>query len=156
LSGSDIRRIFVYGTLRRDARGAVQNALMRDWVFEGYGRVPADLYDLGAYPGAVPNPTARVRGEVYRLRDGISPDADTLGALDRHEGDEFERGLIEVALENAETAQAWIYWYRLEPRRPRITSGDYLERAGAVPCSSGPEDDQRRAGDDPHGEQRRE
>jgi gamma-glutamylcyclotransferase (GGCT)/AIG2-like uncharacterized protein YtfP len=125
LSGPDVRRIFVYGTLRRDARGAVQNALTRGWVFEGYGSVAAVLYDLGAYPGAVPDPTgsAQARGEVYRL-----PDPPKLDALDRHEGAEFERELVEVELAQGGSALAWIYWYRPEPRGRRIVSGDYLER----------------------------
>jgi gamma-glutamylcyclotransferase (GGCT)/AIG2-like uncharacterized protein YtfP len=130
------QRVFVYGTLRKDARGSVQNALTRDWVFEGYGRVSADLYDFGAYPGAVRCPTggSSLRGELYRL-----PDApDVLPLLDHYEGcgaghappHEFERELVEVALEQGGRAQAWVYWYRPEPKGRRLTSGDYLERTG--------------------------
>lgn len=129
-------RVFVYGTLRRDARGSVQNALTRDWVFEGYGTVAAELYDFGAYPGAVPcfAPGPRVRGELYGLPD--APDA--LLLLDHYEGCgpghappyEFERALVDVTLEKGGAATAWIYWYRPKPLGRRLPSGDYLERTG--------------------------
>ena len=129
-------RVFVYGTLRRDARGSVQSALTRDWTFEGYGKIAAELYDFGAYPGAVPSvdPGARVRGELYRLPDaGV-----TLELLDHYEGCgpghappfEFERAMVDVQLEQGGTARAWIYWYQPEPRGRRLPSGDYVERTG--------------------------
>jgi gamma-glutamylcyclotransferase (GGCT)/AIG2-like uncharacterized protein YtfP len=128
-------RVFVYGTLRRDARGQTQSPLCRGWAFEGYGMVQAELYDFGAYPGAVASaaPDARVRGEVYRL-----PDTDeTLRLLDHYEGCgpedrppfEFEREIVEIALEDGRPATAWIYWYRPTPLGRRLASGDYLERA---------------------------
>ena len=129
-------RVFVYGTLRRDARGVVQSPLARGWVFEGYGSVGAELYDFGAYPGAVPSsaPGAKVLGELYRLPDT----GETLELLDHYEGcgpghpppHEFEREVVEVDLEDGGTARAWIYWYRPEPRGRRLPSGDYLERTG--------------------------
>lgn len=129
-------RIFVYGTLRKDALGRITSPLARGWTFEGYGTVAAELYDFGAYPGAVPSSgtSARVRGEVHRLPDGD----ETLLLLDQYEGcgpgdpepHEFERALVDVTLEGGGTARAWIYWYRPEPRGRRLASGDYLERTG--------------------------
>lgn len=128
--------VFVYGTLRKDARGRVPAPLTRGWTFEGYGSVPAELYDFGAYPGAVPVPNgkSRVRGEVHRLPDT----GETLRLLDHYEGCgpqdrqpyEFERELVEVDLEGGGTAQAWIYWYRPVPRGRRLETGDYMERSG--------------------------
>jgi gamma-glutamylcyclotransferase (GGCT)/AIG2-like uncharacterized protein YtfP len=129
-------RVFVYGTLRKDALGSVTSPLARGWTFEGYGTIPAELYDFGAYPGAVPSrdPAARVRGEVHRL-----PDTDeTLVLLDRYEGcgpedprpHEFERAPVAVTLEDGRTTRAWVYWYRREPKGRRLPSGDYLERTG--------------------------
>jgi gamma-glutamylcyclotransferase (GGCT)/AIG2-like uncharacterized protein YtfP len=117
--------VFVYGTLRKDARGPVQAALTRGWSFLGYGTVAADLYDLGAYPGAVPSVVAgaRVRGELYRVPN----EPGTLTRLDHHEGEEFERAPVDVTLDSGETESAWIYWYRREPGGRRMGSGDYLE-----------------------------
>jgi gamma-glutamylcyclotransferase (GGCT)/AIG2-like uncharacterized protein YtfP len=132
----DEARVFVYGTLRKDARGPRQTALTRDWSFEGYGTVAAELFDFGAYPGAVPSraPGATVRGEIYRLPEV----AETLALLDQYEGcgpghdepHEFARALVDVATEAGRTTRAWIYWYRLDPRGRRLPSGDYTERTG--------------------------
>ena len=130
--------VFVYGTLRRDERGPIQQALTNGWEFLGHGTVAADLYDLGAYPGAVPRSAGdpRVRGEIYRVPN----DAEGLARLDRHEGcspdharpHEFARALVEVTLDSGGTAEAWIYWYGWEPDGRRIASGDYSGREGAV------------------------
>ncbi len=128
-------RVFVYGTLRKDARGSVQNALTRDWVFEGYARVQAELFGFGAYPGAVPSDAGcGVWGELYRVPE----ERETLALLDQYEGCglghippyEFERELTDVVLDGGAVAEAWIYWYRPEPRGRRLPSGDYLERTG--------------------------
>jgi gamma-glutamylcyclotransferase (GGCT)/AIG2-like uncharacterized protein YtfP len=126
----------VYGTLRKDARGRTPQPLTRGWTFEGYGSVPAELYDFGAYPGAVQSAAdgVRVRGEVHRLPDT----GETLRLLDHYEGCgphdrppyEFERKLVDVALDGGDSVLAWIYWYRPAPRGRRLTSGDYLERTG--------------------------
>ncbi|HSH74878.1 MAG TPA: gamma-glutamylcyclotransferase family protein [Longimicrobiales bacterium] len=129
-------RVFVYGTLRKDAWGRAPSPLTRGWTFEGYGTVAGELYDFGAYPGAVPTEEARsrVRGEVHRLPDA----GETLRLLDHYEGCgpedrppyEFERELVDVALDDGGTVHAWIYWYRRAPRGRRLSSGDYLERTG--------------------------
>jgi len=128
--------MFVYGTLRKDARGQMLSPLCRGWVFQGYGTVPGELYDFGAYPGAVPtgSPEARVLGELYEL-----PDPETMiPPIDRYEGcteedpapHEFERELADVAMEDGTARRAWIYWYRPEPLGRRLSSGDYLQRTG--------------------------
>jgi len=116
--------IFVYGTLRRAARGPVQEALTRGWVFEGGGRVAGELFDFGPYPGAVAaTPGASwVRGEVHRIPTSVG----TLAELDRHEGEEFERVRVTVSLDGGGEARAWIYWYRGAHRGRRVPSGDYI------------------------------
>jgi gamma-glutamylcyclotransferase (GGCT)/AIG2-like uncharacterized protein YtfP len=129
--------MFVYGTLRKDARGQMLSPLCRGWIFRGYGTVPGELYDFGAYPGAVPanaDSATRVVGEVYELPE---PRA-MLPPIDRYEGcsehdpppHEFERERVEVTMEDGPTLAAWIYWYRPEPLGQRLASGDYLQRTG--------------------------
>ena len=126
--------MFVYGTLRKDTRGQVPSPLCKGWIFVGYGTVGARLYDFGAYPGAVPSdaPDERVTGELYRL-----PVPETmLPPIDRYEGcskddewpHEFERELVPVQMDDGSVVDAWIYWYRLEPKGRLLASGDYLER----------------------------
>jgi len=133
--------VFVYGTLRKDARAQTLSPLCEGWLFRGYGAVRGRLYDFGAYPGAVPteSPEARILGEVYEL-----PDPETmLPPIDRYEGcsdedpqpHEFERALVDVALADGGACRAWIYWYRPTPRGRRLESGDYLQRTGDRPPS---------------------
>lgn len=129
--------VFVYGTLRKDARGQVLSPLCRDWVFKGYGSAPGVLYDFGAYPGAVRSekPGARIQGELYDL---VHPET-RLPPIDRYEGcsdedpqpHEFEREVVDVDMEDGSVVQAWIYWYRPEPRGQLLGSGDYLQRMKA-------------------------
>jgi gamma-glutamylcyclotransferase (GGCT)/AIG2-like uncharacterized protein YtfP len=133
--------MFVYGTLRKDARGQVLSPLCRDWIFQGYGSVLGELYDFGAYPGAVQaqSSNARIVGELYDVPDP----AEVIPLIDQYEGcseidpppHEFERALVDVDLNDGRSARAWIYWYRLGPRGRRLESGDYLQRTGDTPRS---------------------
>lgn len=126
--------VFVYGTLRKDARAQVLSPLCRGWVFRGYGSVPGVLYDFGAYPGAVPSeePGRRIVGELYELPDPAA----MLPPVDRYEGcsdddelpHEFERELVDVRMDDGSQVRAWIYWYRPRPQGRELESGDYLER----------------------------
>ena len=133
--------VFVYGTLRRDARPHGLTPLCRGWLFEGYGSVPGVLYDFGAYPGAVPSEASsrRVRGELYELP---SP-PHVLRLLDRYEGCgeedeapyEFEREVVDIAMEDGTVRKAWIYWYRGGVAGRELPSGDYMERMRTRPSA---------------------
>lgn len=130
--------VFVYGTLRKDARGQRLSPLCQGWVFRDYGSVEGELYDFGAYPGAVQaeSSEARILGEVYELPDP----ATMLPPIDEYEGcgerdprpHEFERALVEVDLEGGGVSVAWTYWYKPEPLGRRLESGDYLQRTGDI------------------------
>jgi gamma-glutamylcyclotransferase (GGCT)/AIG2-like uncharacterized protein YtfP len=119
--------LFVYGTLRRDGGGPAHGYLARGATYAGAGRVRGRLYDLGAYPGAVPAAPAGtppegsaavravVHGELYRMRD----QAALLALLDVHEGcntdddepSEFVRATTPVEVDDGPPRIAWIYWY---------------------------------------------
>ena len=132
---SDMTRLFVYGTLKRDSRNSILHLLDRDATFIGYARMRGLLFDLGMYPGVVASPDSDtwVHGEVYALR---SP-SDSLARLDTYEGcgindpdtHEFERIAHEVELTSGETNVAWVYIYKGPTSgRPEIQSGNYLLR----------------------------
>ena len=126
--------LFVYGTLRRGGEG--RRLLERlGGVYVGKGSVAAELYDLGAYPGALKSqdPSSRVVGEVYRLSNATQ----ALQRLDEYEGVRpsgaaaslYSREITEVTLENGEHLSTWIYWLSRAPQRMRrITSGDHAKR----------------------------
>lgn len=125
------RRLFVYGTLRR---GLALHAHLTHLgaVFEMQGRIRAELFDLGRYPGARPAEGEGnwVTGELFGLRQ---PERD-LRKLDKVEGfdprdperSEYVRTLADVTLADGTSCRAWIYW--LGPNAGgtrRIAGGDY-------------------------------
>ena len=128
--------VFVYGTLRRGAGHPMHAALARMSQFVGMARFKGQLYDLGPYPGAVPDPRAEpgVLGELY----AFLPGQPLLTQLDRYEGctsldpkpHEFIRHRVPLTREDGSLEPAWIYLYAGTLTRERhISSGDYLQRA---------------------------
>ena len=122
--------LFVYGSLQRRFRGEAAIRLARASRLLGRGAIRARLYDLGAYPGAVPSEDERdrVEGELVRL---LAPGR-TLPALDRYELCDdasprphlYRRMVVPVRLAGGLEETAWTYFYQ----RPvsdarRIASG---------------------------------
>ena len=109
--------LFVYGTLCRGFR--LHHHLRRLGArFVADGKVQAELFDLGEFPGARPStkPGKTVDGELYRLHKVEN----TLRVVDQVEGFSppnpdcglFQRETVEVRLSNGERRLAWIYWLR--------------------------------------------
>jgi gamma-glutamylcyclotransferase (GGCT)/AIG2-like uncharacterized protein YtfP len=132
-------RIFVYGSLRRDAPGSRHELLGADAEFLGHGRVRGRLLDLGAYPGLVAAVTRAdwVRGELHAIPDGRA-----LARLDAYEDYDprrpeqslFLRREAKVALDSGEVVAAWVYVYAgAAARGRRIVSGDYLDSRRRAP-----------------------
>jgi gamma-glutamylcyclotransferase (GGCT)/AIG2-like uncharacterized protein YtfP len=96
--------------------------------------VSGRLYDLGPYPGLVPDPSAasRVCGELFALPD----DPALLTALDEYEGDPrddgtdglFRRVEAVATLSDGRAVPCWVYVYnRGVGRAVPIPHGDYRE-----------------------------
>lgn len=126
-------RLFVYGSLRRDAPGSRHELLGEAAEFLGHGRVRGRLLDLGAYPGLVAAVTRAewVRGELHAI-----PGQRALARLDayedynprRPERSLFLRREARVELDSGEVVAAWVYVYAgAVARGRRIASGDYLD-----------------------------
>jgi gamma-glutamylcyclotransferase (GGCT)/AIG2-like uncharacterized protein YtfP len=123
--------VFFYGTLMSVFERPVR-ASVDPWLTPvGRGSIPAALFDIGAYPGAIPVPDRRVVGEVHRMSDA----AVVLAVLDEFEGlcaerpgdGLYTRAEVPVSFEDGHAASAWVYFYN----RPlagarRIESGDYV------------------------------
>ncbi len=127
-------RLFVYGTLRRDANSPAHRWLAQRSEFLGGAWCHGRLYRIAHYPGLVPtdDPDERVVGEVYALQQLES----TLAELDRYEecGPEFPepteylRRQRRVAMADGRELSAWVYIYnRRPPESARIVSGDFLK-----------------------------
>ncbi len=111
--------LLVYGTLMRGF--PLHRLLATGARFVGAGTVGGRLFDLGAYPAAVPDPAGTVHGEVYRVEEpSLWP------ALDSVEGPQYHRGEARVAVSGAGAAAAFVYWYvgPLSGAVP-IPGGDY-------------------------------
>lgn len=126
-----VDHLFVYGTLRPAARHALQAVLRRHARWLGPGAVAGCLYDLGRYPGLVPDSQGGgVQGDVYRLRHHRA----LLAALNRYEGcgprmprpREYRREAVQVR-RGRRRLWAWIYVYNRPVAGLRVVpGGDYL------------------------------
>ena len=117
--------LFVYGTLRKEARRPAHQLLVQDATYAGRASIPGRLYDLGRFPAAVisNNASDRVTGELYRLE---SPGG-TLAQLDAYEGNEFQRKSVIVEGEKKIQIRCWIYVFTGKvSEAKRIPSGDYV------------------------------
>lgn len=73
--------LFIYGTLHPECAPAEIAAAARLLTPLGPATIRARLYNLGAYPGAILDPTAPpISGHLFSV-----PDAATLAALDAYE-----------------------------------------------------------------------
>ncbi len=125
--------LFVYGTLRGQLPRFLPPTLHDAIRSLGRAYYRGRLYDLGAYPGVVPDPDRIVHGELYALHRAQA--AHIFTYLDAYEGydpeqpeaGEYRRVQDTVFLPDGHSVLAWIYLYHGDLSRARlIPSGDYL------------------------------
>jgi gamma-glutamylcyclotransferase (GGCT)/AIG2-like uncharacterized protein YtfP len=131
----DAEYLFVYGTLRQEAKNEKAYLLTKHARFMGNARFQGKLFDLGDYPGAIPSddPQAVVYGEVYALEPSMRNTVLTI--LDEYEGcgpnaevpSEFRRERTIVTLDDGKKVVAWVYLYNLTEVGAPIPSGDYVQ-----------------------------
>ena len=123
--------VFVYGTLRPGGLAFRRIALFVRGI-ERAVLLGADLYDLGAYPMALPG-AGIVVGELLTVHDEVY--AYALHGLDRYEGYDAARddGLylrqrVTVTPSEGRPVTAWTYLGKPETvaGRPIIAGGDWL------------------------------
>ena len=113
--------LFVYGTLKPGCVPELMAGVAAQLRAMAEGSVRGALYNLGGYPGAVPNAgaTDRIFGTVMEL----PADKNILRALDEYEGFdpaapeacEFVRELREVELAADGSLNCWFYRYNRKP-----------------------------------------
>jgi gamma-glutamylcyclotransferase (GGCT)/AIG2-like uncharacterized protein YtfP len=127
-------QLFVYGSLRSGFHHPAYAYISRYFSLVNEGKVKGLLYDMGAYPAAVPSDGENfITGELYRINN---PDefAWAMAQLDDYEGVHAENG--EPSLYRREQATvytndkqtpAWIYWFNGSvDAKELIESGDVL------------------------------
>lgn len=104
LGVSKMIRVFVYGTLMKG--GYYHKQFLSGQKYLGKGIISDyALYDLGHYPGIVPEKGEQVKGEVYGV------DWRTLHKIDDLEdkGSLYNRKRVKVMLEDGKFTRAYIY-----------------------------------------------
>ena len=125
--------LFVYGTLLSSLDNYWAGLLKENTKSIRPGKIQAQLYDFGDYPGIVHSDTAedQVIGEIIELNH-----PDFLLVLDDYEGyfpeeqkeSEYEREVVQATSIDGEEYQAWAYFFKYSlARATRIHSGNYLE-----------------------------
>jgi len=134
MNNPGVYKLFVYGSLRSAFKSQAYEYIMRFFSFDGNAKVRGKLFDLGAYPAAVPANDSFIIGELYTIKSE-SEFSWAMGQIDDYEGVTAEQGeiqlyrreLVEVFMENA-TVSAWIYWYNGSIEgKPCIESGDLIQ-----------------------------
>ena len=115
-----------YGTLMRGFDAQDRLGVRDRLSFVGGCRWDGDLYDLGAFPGAVRGDGC-VHGELFRLSSPA-----VWAVLDDYEGYDPEREAASpfvrrrVRLRRPPGRTAWVYWFNGTPEEAqRIPSGDW-------------------------------
>ncbi len=136
-------RLFVYGTLRRDAGRDIHRLIARHAEFVGRGRVRGRLFMLGDYPAMAVDADSLsvVAGELYELPEGRRELA--LLELDDYEGigpnhsrpHDYRREVVAVEMSDGTRIDAWAYVLnRGTEGLPRIESGDFVGERGLGPA----------------------
>lgn len=117
--------IFVYGTLLSAVPSAASKWLQQHARLLGEASFPGMIYDLGAYPGFVSDPSVscQVVGEVYQLYAAEK----AFSYLDKYEGlDEQVPLYRREKLTHAGYGTVWTYIYQGETTDlSLIAGGDY-------------------------------
>ncbi|HZN10217.1 MAG TPA: gamma-glutamylcyclotransferase family protein [Blastocatellia bacterium] len=124
--------LFVYGTLRPGLAPPAVAHIIQQLRRVGAGSVRGRLYNLGAYPGALPDPAAEttIAGEVFEIPNDLA----FWSALDDYEGFDpgspgaslFVRTRCRVTLAGGRELESWIYAYNRHPKAaPLVVGGDY-------------------------------
>jgi gamma-glutamylcyclotransferase (GGCT)/AIG2-like uncharacterized protein YtfP len=122
--------LFAYGTLQPHCVPARMAPVVAKMRAVGKGYVYGKLYDLGGYPGAVPDPSSpqKITGTVLQLPE----DASILRQFDAYEGfdpktpeaGEYTRERQSVQLAAGGVIECWFYRYNWKPDASRaIESG---------------------------------
>ncbi len=122
-------RLFVYGTLRQNARNEYAAFLRQHSTFVGTARLSGRLYRIDWFPGAVYDPAAptAITGDLMQLHQPV----ELLAYLDEYEdvtADDtgiFVRRLVPVQTANG-SMDVWTYLFNQPTDNlPLINGGDF-------------------------------
>ena len=118
--------LFVYGTLRPGRAPIPIAAAAATLRPLGAARVRGRLYQLGCFPGAVPDPDAPgwIHGELVARSEKSPP----LTWFDAYEGEGYRRVRAVAIDRDGHSVACWIYECALAPDASRlIASGEWVD-----------------------------
>lgn len=127
--------LFVYGTLQPGCAPAHVAHLVARMRPVGEGWIHGRLYDLGGYPGAVPD--ANAEGKIFGTVMELPDDPELLQKLDAYEEcdpqspniSEYVREVREIQLADGGKQPCWFYRYNWDVgERELIAGGDWKSR----------------------------
>ena len=95
---SQVRHVFVYGTLRRGEDNDITR-LRPAPRFVGLAHIAGTMYDMGAYPGVRLGGTSLVFGEVYEISPALEAVLDEIEEVYPQERDEYVKRVIPVSVQ---------------------------------------------------------
>lgn len=127
--------LFVYGSLRSGFKHDAYQYMAQYFTLIGPAKVKGVLYDMGAYPVALPAAEdVFIQGELYNI---ARPEefSYAIGQLDDYEGVNAEEGEAAFYKREATTVYcngqqytAWVYWFTGNTNGlPQIIHGDVLQ-----------------------------
>lgn len=124
------RKMFVYGTLRRDMKYPLLTPY--EGVSEGYGTIQGTMYTFGGFPGVLRDDSDRVVNGQLLSYDHLTQDQwdKTIEVVDAYEGSGFSRHEVPITMHNGSTELAWTYFPHEEcitPYLQIIHSGDWRQ-----------------------------
>jgi gamma-glutamylcyclotransferase (GGCT)/AIG2-like uncharacterized protein YtfP len=130
--------LFIYGTLLPEYAPSETLDSIAHLNCVGKASVKGRLYDLGKYPGAILDPSSRMKviGRVYEIPENKG----VLRALDSYEEynpDDLDNSLFireqtTATLVGGRRVRCWIYVYNQNPgTAPLVSDGDYKKYQAA-------------------------
>ncbi|HSU14539.1 gamma-glutamylcyclotransferase family protein [Longimicrobium sp.] len=133
----EIRRLFVYGSLRQGEENEMARLLHARSRYLGAGTIRARLYAISWYAGAVASADAGdvVRGDLFELDAGSA--GEVMAALDAYEGSDFRLSPVDVEMPGETPLRAHAYLYAASAEGlPWIRHGDW-PRSGSAAGEAG-------------------
>lgn len=126
---SDVKLLFVYGSLRKRVAEKTEQGLLKGSRRIGKASFWGKLYDVGSYPGLIESWDASsvVHGELYEVSPSQLRELDKHEACSVEDGEEYVRRVCQVKGPNRKWVHAYVYIYNKDTSGLRlIEGGDYV------------------------------
>lgn len=129
---SQVRHVFVYGTLRRGEDNDITR-LLPPPRFVGLAQILGTMYDLGTYPGVRLGGRSTVLGEVYEITPALEAVLDEIEEVYPQERDEYVKRVIPVSVQGRVlSCMVYEIGLRYVHGKAVLPDGDWTRRSPAL------------------------